>query len=138
MDKNYLIDQTNAVSCEGYCIDLHNYYDFIKLDFEVETKSLFLSFILNSAYRITDQKVDNITLKFTNVNYFEISSEFVTHINHSLCEVGYKNPDDQDLDWLLDERESNDSDHIVFRFANDQYIRLHSLHSECHLEIKGK
>lgn len=122
MKKNFLVDRAVCLSCEGNYFDLHNCYDFQGFDFDVKRKTFCLNFTL--VPESTDLK-RNVSIKFTNVNNIEFSSEFFTHINRNLSELGYKSTDDQDYDWLMDEDKSLPQDHLFFRFEGDQYIRLH-------------
>ena len=107
-------------------LDLHNCYDFKELGFEVATKTASLKFEVNKSIDGSGEMMQAIVLKFSGVDHFELSPQFANSVSHYLAEMGYKNPDDSDLDWLVDEGRSTKSDHIVFRLANDEYIRLHS------------
>jgi hypothetical protein len=42
----------------------------------------------------------------------------------TIQEIGYKDPDDKDLDWLNDERNFTANSQIIFRFENDEFIRV--------------
>ena len=125
MEKNFTIEQAISISCEDQNFDLHNCYDFQELKFEVATKTVTLEFELNKSVSSSGDNSASITLKFTGVDHFELSPQFANYVNHELSEMGYKNPGDTDYDWLIDESKSANSDHIFFRFANDEYIRLH-------------
>ena len=122
MKKNFLIDQAVALICEGHYFDLHNCYDFTGFNFEVARKTFCLNFI-----RTLDSEgsAGSVSIKFVGADIIEISKGFFNHINSNLSEVGYKPPDDQDHDWLVDDRRSSSEDHLFFRFEKDQYIRIH-------------
>ncbi|ODS22391.1 hypothetical protein AB835_14410 [Candidatus Endobugula sertula] len=126
MEKNFTIEQAISINCEDQNFDLHNCYDFKELKFEVATKTVILAFELNKSISGLDGSATSITFKFTGIDHFELSPQFANYVNHELSEMGYKNPDDTDYDWLVDESKSTNSDHIFFRLANDEYIRLHS------------
>ncbi|MCI5072073.1 hypothetical protein MRY82_03885 [bacterium] len=43
-----------------------------------------------------------------------------------LSEIGYKEPEDKDLDYIHNQEQSSDSSHIFIRFESDCYIRVYS------------
>ncbi len=126
MERNFTIEQAVSVNYEDQCFDLHNCYDFKEFCFEVLTKTVLLKFELNNGVANSNNMARLICLKFSSVDYFELSPQFVNGVNQNLSEIGYKNPDDTDYDWLINESKSTRLDHIFFRLANDEYIRLHS------------
>ncbi|MFT4926262.1 MAG: hypothetical protein ACI8WB_002360 [Phenylobacterium sp.] len=129
MKKNYMIDQAIAVHCETLYFDLHNEYDFKQFNFKVDSKTLSLLFEPNIYASNDNKKLGGITMIFSSVDYLEVSHDFVNHVTHSLIEMGYKTPNDKDLDWLITEKNFEADHHVVLRFSNDEYIRLHCLDS---------
>lgn len=126
MKKDFAIEQGIFISHGGQLYDLHNCYDFKELKFEVSTRSVLLRFEPNVSVAGVSSKSKPVVLNFFGVDYFEISECFVSHVNHELSEIGYKNPGDRDHDWLISEDRCTSADHIFFRLANDEFIRLHS------------
>lgn len=122
MKKNFSVNQAVGLSCEGHYFDLHNYYDFQGFDFDVAGKTFCLKFTRTSESQELKQKV---SIKFVGIDAFELSDDFVAHINRNLLELGYKSADDRDHDWLVGEDDSLPQDHLFFRFEADQYIRVH-------------
>jgi hypothetical protein len=64
------------------------------------------------------------------VDYFQTSPDFANEITPDFEELGYKNPDDMDIDWLLQEQESSPDDHLVFTFSGGAFFRVHSQYAE--------
>lgn len=126
MEKNFVIEDAVAVSVEGRYFDLHNLYDFKELRVEVDTKVVYLSFEINSKFKETAQTDKTLMIKFKGVDYFELSPNFVAKATGDLEEIGYKNPGDMDVDWLINDEKFTKTDHIFFRFGNDEFIRIHS------------
>lgn len=126
MEKNFFISNAVEIDVAGCAYDLHNFYDFKEVKIEVEGKVVSLMFSIN-AEAFNEKLVGKLlSLKFIGVDYLEFSPSFVPKITHDLEEIGYKNAGDADINWLIDESKSTESDHLLFRFANDEFIRIHS------------
>ena len=128
MKKNFLIDQAIALSCGDQYFDLHNRYDFQGFSFDIKTKTMLLKF--KRSIEISESKNCILIIKFFDVDYFELSKSFTLHTTSHLEELGYKSPSDRDHDWLVNENKSTSTDHMFFRFADDQYIRIRSKWAE--------
>ncbi|MBA3673949.1 MAG: hypothetical protein H0W75_03175 [Chitinophagaceae bacterium] len=50
-------------------------------------------------------------------------------------EIGYKQKDDQDYDWLEQEEKSDETEHIIIRFESNDYIRIFCEYIEVKIEI---
>lgn len=123
MKKNFLIDQAVGVIYEGRYFDLHNCYNFQGFEFEVVGKKFRLVFECSDSALTTPQT--KILIEFIDVSVLELSYGFTSHINQNLVEMGYKNADDRDYDWLVEERNAFETDHLFFRFDSDEYIRIY-------------
>ncbi len=134
MDKNFVVDNAVAIDIEGSLYDLHNFYDFKELNIDAAIKVVSLLFVINSQTVKDRQMYEKVSIKFRGVQYFELSQNFVSKITCDLEEIGYKNPGDMDVDWLIDENKSVESDHIFFRFANDEFIRIYSKEAYCSVD----
>lgn len=115
---------------ETMSFDLHNNYDFKAVDFHIASKTFSLIFESASCMEFKGKKADTLMIRFIDVDYLKFSDGFVQHVTHDLAEIGYKNPQDNDLDWLMGEKNCEALDHMIFRFANDEYIKLHSSSSK--------
>lgn len=131
MDKNFVVDNAVAINVEGYLYDLHNFYDFKELNIDAAIKVVSLLFVINSQAAKGKQMKKKVSIKFMGVEYFELSPNFVSMITCDFEEIGYKNPGNMDVDWLVDESKSVESDHLFFRFSNDEFIRVYSKVAYC-------
>ena len=119
MKKNFKVGQSNEVEQEGRFFDLHNCYNFS--GFYVEAKKALLGFEPDLDH---GEGLPPIVIEFVGLVYLGISSDFCsTEIVH-LDEMGYKNPGDLADEWLLDEAQADENDHIFFRFVGGQSVRL--------------
>ncbi len=132
MDKNFVIDNAVGIEIEGRMYDLHNFYDFKELKVDAAANAVSLIFIVNAEFE-KEQGDDGkeVSIKFRDVDYFELSSNFASKLTHGLEEIGYKNPGDRDVDWLIGENKSTGGDHLLFRFANDEFLRIHAKKAYC-------
>lgn len=133
MNKNFSIDSAIEIKFEGNLYDLHNRYDFKELKIDVTTHSAKLLFTINND---TTGYASEISFTFSQIDYFELSSNFTSRLTHELEEMGYKNPEDNNIDWLIKENKSTEKDHLLFRFINDEFLRIHA--KSVHCSISGK
>lgn len=126
MEKDFSVEMAVSINYEGSNYDLHNCYDFKELQFEVATHTVLLKFDLNPSAGNPEKMASSVVIQFADTDHFELSKQFAKYVNHELSEMGYKNPGDRDYDWLINENKSERLDHMVFRFVNDEYIRIHS------------
>jgi hypothetical protein len=101
---------------------------FLDWNFTVEAK-VYGFFDADTAYaKSTSPR--SIVIRFDMVDYLQISPDFVNEITPDFEELGYKNPYDMDIDWLLQEEESFPNDHLVFTFSGGAYLLVHSQYSD--------
>lgn len=124
MIKNFKIIDAVALSFNGDCFDLHN--DFKITQLQVDKKDLKIEF----ASLKNDAKNKNIEIIFSEFSYFESDVFPMTDGYLFVSEIGYKNPEDMDCDWLLRENLSVSADHLFFRFDGDHFLRIFSRNAE--------
>jgi hypothetical protein len=129
MKKTFSIPSSIEIAYEGCNHDLHNCYSFSQLEFYCKGKSLRIHFDADAAY-VKNTSPKSIIIQFDMVDYFQISPDFVNQITPDFEELGYKNPDDMDIDWLLQEEESSPDDHLMFAFSGGAYLRVHSQYAD--------
>lgn len=127
MKKNFVLDGAVEVIVDDCLYDLHNSYDFIKLEMDIESKVVVLLFSEADSNRWGRESSSNtLSIKFQGVDYFELSPNFVKNLTVDLDEIGYKSPVDRNVNWLIGENKSSADDHIIFRFTNDEFVRIHA------------
>jgi hypothetical protein len=122
MEMDFALDQGNAVIRNGLLYDLHNFYDFAGAAIDGK-KLVTMSFVPN---RVHGSGAVPLTIEFSEIDVFELSPGFAVEDVTDIDEMGFKNPNDQDLDWLLDQRQATPTDHLVFRFAGGHFLRVHA------------
>jgi hypothetical protein len=121
MDRNFSVGQGNELLLEGQVFDLHNCYDFLGIAI-ASTRCAQLWFKPNPEHT---QNVDLLVLEVRELSVLEVSKGILLGTVRDLDEVGYKNPGDKDLDWLVGERLATGRDHLIFRFGSSDHVRIH-------------
>lgn len=122
MNKSFEIGQSNEVIKADKIYDLHNQYDFIGVVLETKNRRLQILFEPNPEYGKGQLP---IKLNFEEIDYLEFSPNFGTRYISGLDEMGYKNPDDRDDEWLLNEQQATCNNHLFFRMDGGAFIRVH-------------
>lgn len=124
MKKNFSVDSAVGIDIDGAFYDLHNFYNFKSLHIDNSRDEVGLLFSVDCDFNSDNGVPVEILITFQKVNYFEMSAGFVISKTVGLEEVGYKNPGDKNIDWLIGESKSSPFDHLLFRFSNDEIVRL--------------
>ncbi len=122
MNKNFEIGQSNEIIKSGKVYDLHNSYDFVGIVLKTSVRKLEVLFEPNSEYGNNELP---ILLCFEEIDYLEFSPNFGASAVSGLDEMGYKNPDEPDDEWLMSENQSTSNDHLFFRLDGGGFIRVH-------------
>lgn len=122
MKKSFEIGQSNEVIKAGKIYDLHSQYDFIGVVLKAKDRRLQILFEPNPEYGKGQLP---IWLSFEEIDYLEFSPNFGTRVVSGLSEMGYKNPEDRDDEWLMDEQQATCDEHLFFRLDGGDFIRVH-------------
>ncbi|HEX8781495.1 MAG TPA: hypothetical protein VF728_10050 [Nocardioides sp.] len=121
MARTFKVGQSNELVSSGKIYDLHGHYDFNGLAVLSGGRAR-LWFVPNDEHGVGRSSV---VIEVEGVDYLELTSGVATGKVRDVDEMGYKNPGDRDLDWLLEERASTDGDHFVLRFGPNDFLRIH-------------
>lgn len=138
MTKNFDIKQMIEIrDREQRVHDIHNNYDFkeVKLNSVAEAR-LEICFDKTEGDWVSESDPEKITFVFEGVKYLEFSKGFFTEETTTVDEMGYKDPEDFDYDWLMDEEHFTGGQHFVFRFVYDEHIRIFAERIELLTEYK--
>lgn len=124
MKKNFIVDQAIYVNIKNNCYDLHNDYAFIACNFAPSKSLIYLTWLRLDRKWVKASYPNKIVIVFHDILFFYISNALMTEKVTTIQEIGYKDPDDKDLDWLNDERNFTANSQIIFRFENDEFIRV--------------
>lgn len=65
-----------------------------------------------------------LSLIFKSPTHFSADKAVFVNQDGLVDEIGYKDLDDDDLDWLLGEKDYQEGAHFVMRLDDDQYVRI--------------
>lgn len=122
MIKNFIISSSVNLKFDGQEPDLHNCYRVQTITHCSQTRTF--KIIFSQTYP-PNAPTTLITLEFSNTAILSVSENIFNLKEPYLEEMGYKNPDDTDLDWLIEQRKSTPDDHLILRFCDDEYIRVY-------------
>ena len=119
MKLTYTLDQMIALqSGKGY-FDLHNDYELVSA--LRDGARCYLHFVKRTAKWVKAPDPSHLALVFEQVDYFQQSEGL--QLPNSIQEIGFKEPDDLDVDWFMELPEA-ETDHILFRLEEDHFIRI--------------
>ena len=119
MKLNYTLDQFIALqSGKGY-FDLHNDYELVSA--QRDGTQCYLHFVKRTATWVKVPDPSHLALVFEQVQYYQQSEGL--QLPNSIQEIGFKEPNDLDVDSFMELPEA-ETDHILFRLEDDQFIRI--------------
>ncbi|KJS28275.1 MAG: hypothetical protein VR64_25210 [Desulfatitalea sp. BRH_c12] len=125
MKRNFRVEHGVEI-WKGYkFIDLHNLYILSEIFYSMASSLLTIVFCRNKYPAPQGIVLPSRTVfVFSNLFYLEISNGLLSGNIKQLEEIGYKNPGDSNMDWLITEDKSKGGDHIVLRFQEDEFVRI--------------
>lgn len=120
MNKNFEIRQGVELVREGHAYDLHNCYVFGGI--AVTSSRRAAVWFMPDAEFGSDQPA--IVIEVTGISTLELSAGVARGAARDVDELGYKAPDDRDLEWLIAESQARDGDHMVLRLLPDDFLRI--------------
>lgn len=121
MARNFAVGQSNEFLSAGRLYDVHNQYDFLGVAIASSGHAT-LWFAPNEEW---GQGMPPFAIEVEAVDYFAVSDGVGRGRVRDVDELGYKRPNDHDLDWLMDEGAATDEDHLVISFGPKDYLRIH-------------
>jgi hypothetical protein len=125
MLKDFLIADNVGVKIGAQYADLHNDYDLTQIRIGSRDSIVEIEFKLRHE-AANMQRPATIVFRFSNVDWFQTSHGVANVGDGDLAEIGYKEPEDTDHNWLIREEQAAAESHMFFRLTNDEYIRIHA------------
>lgn len=122
MIRNFKLSDSVTLSLTDTSFDLHNFFDLQSLSYDYQHRTLTLVFI--GIDRLLGYPA-KASLEFRGIQKLSSSCGIMNLKEQTLDEMGFKNPDDNDLDWLIEEQMASVADDFVMRFIHDEYLRIH-------------
>lgn len=128
MDKNFRLGQSNEIVREDRVFDLHNLYDCSGLSIGAE-RTAQMCFQPNPEHGAGQPCV---LLEFDEIDHLEVCVRLGTRLSEDLDEMGYMSPDQHDAQWLLNEEQATEADHLYFRLGAG-FVRIHAQRARLHI-----
>ena len=121
MLKDFVIADSVAIQTQEKYVDLHNEFDLTEVRIDLREHKIEIEFA------VVEQRgaPAKITLRFTEVDWMQRSPEALKYPG-CIEELGYKEPLDNDHDWLISESQASPRAHLFIRLPEDEFIRIHS------------
>lgn len=117
MKLAYTLDQSIALEIGKHYFDLHNNYELVSAIHD--RTRCYLSFVKREAEWVKEQDPTHLLIVFEQVTFFQVSAR----LPNSIEEIGFKEPDDWDLDWFSQTLDA-ETMHILFRLEDDEFVRI--------------
>jgi hypothetical protein len=126
MIRNFKIHNSIAIQIDSSYFDLHNCYDLEQIRLLVcNESSIEMSFQRTEGHWVPTDSPKRIQIVFQKIKYLEFSPFLLNNFSPNIEEVGFKEANDHDYNWLLTEEQADNDCHIFFRFENEEYLRLY-------------
>lgn len=126
MKRNFKIQDSIAIQSDISYFDLHYCYDLELIRLSIcNESSLEMSFGIIEEDWVSINSPKRIKIVFQNMKYLEFSPLLLSNFSPNIEEIGFKEANDHDYNWLLTEEQTDDDCHIFFRFDNEEYLRLY-------------
>jgi hypothetical protein len=132
MTKNFEIRLGGIeLTGNGFNYDLHNDYDLAEIAVrDSHHRVLNLRFRKLDENWVKDSDPVELSLIFRDVSYLEFSRQFFQEPFDTVDLMGYKQPGDEDMDWIAGEEECTEDSHLVIFVFGDEYLRVYARESE--------
>lgn len=125
MKKNFALnDDSISFQIANHYFDVHNGFHLCGLEIDFIAKQMTIRFSTSNT-PLMDQMHEKLTLLFRGVDFLTVNIGNIGKINCDVAELGYKQPDDFDHDWLMREKNCSSEAHLFIRFEGDEFIRIH-------------
>lgn len=127
MNKNFRIINSILVKTDNESFDLHNNYDFLGYR-KLSNQMVILSWIKAKGDWVSSDSAELVEFIFCEVERFETSEKLAIESKSSdtIEDIGYLESKDKDVSCLKREENANGNDQLIFRFDDDEWIRVFS------------
>lgn len=124
MKRNFLIRDAIIIDSSYICADVHNDFDLRGINIYLGNERVLFIFERNIDSGVSAGPA-NFILDVTGVTFLSMVTGALGFASVDVVEIGYKNPDDFDHDWLVPESKAKNDDHLFIRLVGDNFIRVH-------------
>lgn len=127
MKRNFKIVDSIALVFGDFYLDIHNDYDVVNISISIRQNSLIeISFERLNERWVNKNNPNKLKLIFDQIKYLDYSENLLVNFSSTIEDIGFKDKDDIDYDWIMSEDQSNIESNIFFRFEDGSYIKIYS------------
>src|SRR5689334_9769772 len=126
MSKNFKIYGGVILESQNFSFDIHNDFDLKGLSINLFDKELNILFERFESDWINGDLPIKFELEFKNFKTFNISKNFFSSSDLTVDQIGYKEKDDTNMDWLIEEENFQEGFDYVIRLMNDEFLRINA------------
>lgn len=129
MKVNFDISDNHILNIEGRHLDLHNNFDFVGYDYNVEDKEIRLNWKKSNGDWVHKNEISSLVLIHKVVTFLEVSDlEEKSNNEDGSClgEITFFPSSLREIkDSILPQSKPNNGDDIIYFFENGRCIRIH-------------
>lgn len=122
MLKDFEVVNAVGIRTQGIYFDIHNEFDLVQIRLRPPDRTVELEFAATA--RKPTGAPATIVLQFLDVDWLQISPRVFLSDNCEVLEFGYKEPTDDNHDWLIREVHWSPDLHFFLRLSGDEFVRL--------------
>jgi hypothetical protein len=127
MKTNFYIEDYIAIKNTKFYFDLHNNFDFVKFEYDINLQELILYFEKSKEDWAKNEQFDFLELSHKNVIFYKliiVDKEASSDDRNTLSNITFISSDEEDIDVLVDITEPQETDDILYTFENNSFIRI--------------
>jgi hypothetical protein len=128
MKINFQLTQNYALNYDSRHIDLHNNFNFINFEYNIETMTLVLRWVKSLGNWVQEDEPQQLVLLHKNVSYLTVLSrdpEMSLSEDFSLSDITFFPSSSRDInDSIIDKNLPEEDDDILYMFQSGQVIRV--------------
>lgn len=128
MKVNFDLIDNHTLNLEGHHIDLHNDFDFVRLDYDVARREIKLNWKKSIGEWIEINEISSLTLVHKSFTFFEvIDKDENKNYEDATClgEITYFPSASREVnDEFILQSKPNENDDIIFFFENGRRVRI--------------
>lgn len=126
---NFQLTENYALNYDNRHIDLHNNFNFVSLEYNIETMTLILRWVKSSGDWVPIDELPGLVLLHKNVSYLTISSrEQKMPLSEDSClsDITFFPSSSREInDNIIDKSFPEEGNDILYMFQSEQVIRVH-------------
>jgi hypothetical protein len=126
MKRNFSTYGGVVLQINNNSFDTHNDYSFDQFTINVIEKGFTIYFKKKAEKRVDRKLPMTFSIDFDYFTLLKISGNFMSSDNLTIDQIGYKDKNDFDIDWLIEDENFNDDLDLIIRLVDNDYLRINA------------